>query len=169
MKKEEIVGLAVRMFAIYIAISTLGNLGNLIAFSKMGATQEVTFGFLAPAVGIPLVVAVLLWLFPLTIARKLLPKTTEETPGKSQVTLAEYQAVAFSVLGMWLLAEYIPTVFYWFGYARYLNSHPDVSLTLKEYGKVASTFGGIIIGLWLLFGARGIVGILRYARSAGTH
>ena len=31
--KKEIVGLAVRMFALYIAISTLANIGRLITFA----------------------------------------------------------------------------------------------------------------------------------------
>ena len=169
MNKEEMVGLAVRLFAVYLAITTLANLGSLIAFSKMGATQEVSFGFLAPAVGIPVGVAISLWLWPLSVARKLLPENKDETPEESHATLAEYQAVAFSVLGMWLLVEYLPTLFYWFGYAFYLNGHPGESFTAKDYGKAISTVFGLVIGLWLLFGARGIVGLVRYARSAGTN
>ena len=121
MRKEEIIGLAVRLFALYIAISTLGNIGNLIAFSKMGATRDISLGFLIPSIVVPLVVAGLLWLVPLIVARKLLPRTTEK-PQESPATPAEYQVIAFSVLGVWVLAQYVPTVFYWLGYAFHLRN-----------------------------------------------
>ncbi len=168
MRKEEIVGLAVRLFALYIAISTLGNIGNLLAFSKMGAIKEISLSFLIPSISVPLVVAGLLWLVPLTVARKLLPKTTEK-PKESPAAPAEYQVIAFSVLGMWVLAQYVPTVFYWLGDGFHLSGNPNESLFLKDYGRIYSTAGGILIGLWLLFGARGLVGLVRYARTAGKN
>lgn len=168
MKKEEIVGLAVRLFALYIAISILGNVGKLVAYMRFGTSGDISPGVLVPAIGIPLAVALILWLVPLTIARKLLP-VTKAAPKERRPTLAEYQAVAFSVLGMWMLAEHLPAVFSWIGYALYLNANPSASLTEYEYGKLAATVGGIVIGFWLLFGARGFVGLLRNARSAGIH
>ena len=168
MRKEEIVGLAVRIFALYVVISTLGNLGRLIEFSKMGSTQDLSLTFLVPAISVPLLVALSLWLLPLTVARKLLPTAAATPENEAQATPAEYQVAAFSILGMWALAQYLPTVFFWLGYAFYLNAHPEQSLSPNDYGRIFSTVGGIVIGFWLLFGARGLVGILRYARTAGS-
>lgn len=167
MKKEEIVALAMRIFALYLAISTIGGLSAFMAASESGAPGEMPLAALIGVVIIPVALALVLWFLPLTIAHKILPRMAGGTE-PSQAGPAEYQAVAFSVLGMWVLAEQLPSLFYWLGLVIYMHGQEADLLTAREYGRIASTAAALFIGFWLLFGARGIVGLLRAARAAGA-
>jgi hypothetical protein len=167
MKKEEIVGLAVRIFALYLAVSAVTGLGTFMALSETGLPGTMPRAAMVAVVVIPLMLALLLWFLPLTVAHKLLPVMPPDE-ARSKAGAAEYQAVALSVLGMWVLAEQLPTLLYWVGVAVYVHGEEANVLTAREYGKIASTVAGLGIGFWLLFGARGIVGVLRSVRNAGA-
>jgi hypothetical protein len=100
MTRQQIVGLGVRLFAIWLAVRAIP---YLVAFQAVPAEQS------PPAVSVYLVVvaytivAVLLWFFPMTIAHKLVPRTQFAEP--LRVPAFEAARVGCALLGLLLLIQ----------------------------------------------------------------
>jgi hypothetical protein len=117
----------------------------------------------------PILAAILLWFFPLTVAGKLIPDTKpEELPIALSGT--EIETVAFSILGLWILATAIPDIFHWatFGYLVKASGVGRAQLTPENIGNIVGTVVELVIGFWLLFGSKGIAGLIRRYRYAGS-
>lgn len=164
MKKEQVVGLGVRLFAIFLVVYTIRYGSSLLPMTR--APDNVSLLFIA-SFTIPLLLAALLmWMFPLTVAGTILPKM--KASGRSvPLRRDEIQVVAFSILGLWVLSTAVPDLFYWSTFV-YLAKRINLSLTPSHIGNVVATVIELIIGFWLLFGARGLRGLVRVLRSSGT-
>ncbi|HVP73353.1 MAG TPA: hypothetical protein VMS30_06410 [Phycisphaerales bacterium] len=91
----------------------------------------------------------------------------EPDPTPQRVNMEQVQAVVLSSLGVWVLLQVVP---------RILSSIFDVLLTLiATRGQLARAGGRVegsiwiwsfqlLLGLWLIFGARGITHLLKRAR-----
>jgi hypothetical protein len=114
-----------------------------------------------------LLISAALWRWPLAVAQKLIPQPTLDQ--QSRLPGEQLQTAAFCLLGLWLLTEALPHAAY-VATIVYHSSRPraSVSLTPWEYATISQVLAELIIGLWLLFGAKGLLGILRWARHAGT-
>ncbi len=159
MSREDYVAIAIRLFAIYLAVVAL----RLIAAAAGAAAlmQDAGFGFglLIHAAVIVLVAAIALWFwnFPLTIARKLLPvmkePRSEENAGPSVLV-----SVALTLMGVWLLAGAVIDGTYWLtllvmtqqvGFEGHQFTHEQVANML-------ATVAELVLALVLLFGATGL-------------
>lgn len=167
MTSTQIVGLGVRLFAVWLVVYVLRNVPGMWQFNataEAAAPANLAVALIGAAV---LLVAVVLWLFPLTVAGTLIPRSARTD--HLRVPFDELQSVAISLLGLWVLTDSIPSAFYWV----FMSSHasrPDLPLQLsgREYSLMMRTAVELAIGVWLLFGARGLLGLLRWARTAGT-
>ena len=167
MTSAQIVGLGVRLFAIWLIVSVLQHVPNMWQFSA-SAESHTSVYVVTLAVGLLLLLlAVALWFFPLTVAKALIPSSSKTDYVK--VPLEQAQSVGFTLLGLWVLASAVPDSFYWL-FILYQTSVPELKFELgtRHYASVVSTSIRLILGIWLLFGARGLLGVLRWARSAGT-
>lgn len=167
MQREHLVAVAIRVFAIFVVVYTLrfgANLVPLIGDSEPVRASWTFFAFFAVP---PLLAAALLWLFPLSLARALLPKVTA-TETKTAWGIDDVQVVALSVLGVWVLATALPDVFHWIVYGYLMNKYQLGELSPENMGNVWATAIELVIGFWLVFGAKGISGIISIARTAGT-
>jgi len=111
-QEEQIVGLAVTLFAIFLVVYTIRYGSSLLPMTR--PPNNISFLLLA-GLTVPLfLAALLLWIFPLTVAGTILPGVKAS---HSSVPLAagEIQIVAFSILGLWVLATAVPDIFYWSG------------------------------------------------------
>jgi hypothetical protein len=118
------------------------------------------------AVGV-LAFAIALWMFPLTVARKLLPKETLDEP--TRLPMGQIERAGFCLLGLWVLTNAIPGLFY-YAVMVYHFTGPDARHELRTEN-LAGLLHNVIefgLGVWLLFGARGLLGLIRWARTAGT-
>ena len=77
MHKEQIVGIAVRLFAVFLAIYALRYASGLIPYLADSSSYKISATFLFLIVLFPILAAILLWIFPLTIAAKLIPNIKE--------------------------------------------------------------------------------------------
>lgn len=79
----------------------------------------------------------------------------------------DLQTVAFSALGLWLLIDAIPRAAAYATQIIYTRSMTDTSVGGKVITMATSIDLAVrlILGLWLLFGARGLVGVVRTMRS----
>ena len=110
MHKEQMVGMAVRLFAVFLVVNVVRYASGLIPYLADSATNKLSITFLSLAVIFSILTAALLWLFPLTIASKLIPDVKNTEPSKT-LESGEIELVAFSILGLWVLASAIPDIF----------------------------------------------------------
>ena len=169
MTSAQIVGLGVRLFAIWLVVSVLRYVPGMWQFNASGAaaSNSSTNVVIAAVTVLILAVAAGLWFFPLTVANKLIPRSSKTD--HLHVPIDQAQGVGFSLLGLWVLTNSVPDSFYWV-FMTYQASRPNSMLELRasDYSYVVTTAVEVILGIWLLFGARGLRGLLRWARTAGT-
>jgi hypothetical protein len=166
MSREDIVAVAVRLFAVFLAVTAVR-----FAYYALTApdlrTDGLAVALLFTAI-FPLVAATFLWVFPLSLSHKLLPAMrTPTTPltFESQPLME----VGCTILGLWLLAVAFSDALYWSTYL-YASSRQGAFHTPSpdDMGAIIATLGELVIGLWVLFGYRGIVGAIRRFRTTGV-
>lgn len=168
MHKEQIVGLAVRLFAIFLGFYTLRYASSFLPYVSAPPPNNISLLFAGAVVLPPILAAVLMWYFPLALANKLIPDIkTKDAP--VPLDAGGIEVVAFSIMGLWVLTSAIPDIFHWATYVYQVrNKHFGYfELTPENVGNIVSTVVELVIGVWLLFGSRGILGLIRRARYAG--
>ena len=168
MHKEQIVGIAVRLFALFLVVYVLRHASALIPYLADSSSYKISFTFLFLIVLFPILAAILLWLFPLTVAAKLIPDIKAKERPKT-LSSTEIEQVAFTIFGLWVLTQAIPDIFYWatFVYMAKSLGMGRAELSPDNISNVVVTVLELVIGFWLLFGSKGIVGVIRRIRHAG--
>lgn len=165
MKLEHIVALAVRLFAIAVAIYTLRTGISLVPYFYDQEWVGASYSYAGLMLTLFLI-SVGLWMFPLTIARRLV---AFREPGEVDVKSAsvdQIQTIAFSVLGLYLLYYVLSDIVYW-GFILFISLRDNVipiELSINQIGLILATVVELIFVLFLLLGARGIVMLLRKFR-----
>ena len=109
MTPQQLVATAIRLFAVWLAISGVSLLSSITAATGAGLPNE---GHTVAAVlfigSIYLAAALALWLFPMVVAGSIIPRTkyTDQLSAQPR-QLAE---VGCALLGVWLLAKSVPSV-----------------------------------------------------------
>lgn len=168
MTSTQFVALGVRLFCIWFAIYLLDAMTSYwVAVSQQPHNGTVVAAVIA-AQAVFAAVVVLLWLFPLTVARKLLPRAALGQP----VSLPPHEQIeraGFCLLGLWLLTRSIPSLVFE-TIVSHLYTRPGSTLELRpqDYASIGGNLVELAIALWLLLGARGLRGILHWARTFGS-
>jgi hypothetical protein len=116
MTAHQAIGTAVRLFAIWLVVLAIQAVGIGQALQSQ-SEQRTVLPYVFAA--LYFVVAVLLWLFPMLVAAKLVPRTKFE--GTMSVPSSQVVLVACVVLGLWVivsralpsLAAYISLAAFW--------------------------------------------------------
>lgn len=168
MTSKQLVALGVRLFCIWLAIYLMtGMTGFWMAISRQ-PHNETAGVILLTAIAVFALIVVLLWLFPLTVARKLLPRSaldqTVSLPPHEQIERA-----GFCLMGLWLLTRAVPGLVFDAVVTRlYHYAGATMELRPQDYAAIAEHLVELAIALWLLFGVRGLRGLLIWARNAGS-
>ena len=168
MTKEQVLGLAVKLFAIFLMVYGLRTITIVIQVADSASGFSGVWWIAGGYLLIFSCIALLLWFFPVTVSRKLLPKD-DRKPGESDISLKDIDIVAYSILGVWLLATTIPEVIYWILVLSTME-HKGL-LPFMSHSRIASVIATVIqfgIGVWLLIGAKGLRGLIRKLRYAGS-
>lgn len=165
MTNTQIVGIGVRLFAVWLVVYVLRNAPALWLFGS----REIGPAGIATVITVSalmVVIAAVLWFFPLTVARKLIPESLLSR--SADLPREDFQRMGFCLLGLWVLAEAIPLAVR-YGYMLYHALKPNsmIELGLNIPGAFIHAMVQLAIGVWLLFGAKGLLGVLRKARHAG--
>jgi hypothetical protein len=132
-------------------------------------------GLYASLIAVGLLVCGLLWLFPLSIARKLLPAMRE--PRSEQVISAPLAlSLGLALIGLWLLANAAVELSYWLGFwlrnrQFTLATGESVEWSPEQVGNVLSAFVQLALGVWLALGAAGLrrlVYRMRFGQPSGA-
>jgi hypothetical protein len=117
MTPQQFVGLGVRLFAIWIASENVGFLLSISSTLQAGnQSDKALYAYMMG--GWWLLVAILLWFFPMWIAHKLLPRTRFEN--RLDLHTLEVARVGCSLLGLWLLIVQM-RAFLWYLFAGVLS------------------------------------------------
>lgn len=161
MTPHQTLAVAVRLFAIWLVLYVLPGTYTAVLGVESGSPDIITLA----AIGIvPLVIAVLLWFFPLTVAGKLLSNPSE-TPSTT-LSPDQWLPVGCTLIGVWLLASALPHII-------------QNTITLTSGGVAIASIDGfwpwlaysvaeLVVALWLILGNDGIVRLFRWARTHGT-
>ncbi|CAN7195846.1 hypothetical protein [Polaromonas sp. LjRoot131] len=108
MTPQQLVGLGVRLFAIWLGIASVAywvSIPAALAANNLGKTP----GIVSYAIGVAYVAAALLfWFFPMAIAHKLLPRTHYQNSLSAEPH--ELAKVGSALLGLWLITKAAPTL-----------------------------------------------------------
>ena len=155
MSREDIIAVAVRLFAIYMLFNILNTIpvATQLLSSQKGSWTGI---YIAILVGAGLICA-FLWFFPLSIARKLLPVMRE--PRSEQALGAPVAlSLGLTLIGVWLLATALVDASYWLTLiirSKQMNGVP-VEWTPQQVASMVADFTRLFLSVWLIFGTAGI-------------
>ncbi|ODB94159.1 hypothetical protein A3194_05775 [Candidatus Thiodiazotropha endoloripes] len=167
MNKEEIVAVVVRLFAIALGIYGLNNLPGMVMYFDQDGMREAAYIY-AGLSALIVIVAILLWKFPLTVAKILLPKTGDD----AKVVSWSYEEVltcGFIIMGFYFLYYVISDSIYWFYmWKSSVNVFVSVrsELNIDQLARIYATVAKFVVSLVLIVGSRGLASMvlmLRYA------
>jgi len=160
MTKKEIATLSFKLLSLYAILQLIDKLAYIISYLIYGDLSGVKFlNFIAWAVPpfLFLVCGILLWYTASPLASSLFK--TAALDDKFNASLTDVQIVAFSVVGLFVLADSLPNfvrVAVW-----YSTSIEKSALS----GDGAAFLLRSVFGFWLLFGSRGIVNFIHKIRQ----
>jgi len=168
MTKEQIVALAVKLFAVFLLIYGLGSIGSIIPISYLDTIPASAWMTVAVLAIFFMGIVLLLWFFPLLVTRKLMP-SDEIKQGESIASIKDIDVIAFSVLGLWVLTSAVPDMVYWIlMWMTILSKTTGDAMLTEQVISTIVTVLELIMGVWLLMGARGLRGVIRKMRVAGS-
>jgi hypothetical protein len=109
MTPQQLIGLAVRFFAIWLAITSIAYFLSIP--TSLAATSVASGNAISLAYGLGalyLLAAIFLWFCPMLVAHKLLPRTQFENRLSFQAH--ELARVGVALLGLWLLSKALPSL-----------------------------------------------------------
>jgi hypothetical protein len=139
MTPHQIVGLAVRLFSVWLVFVAFQFIGNSVSVNNQPG-MEPSNSYLVSA-AVVLGIAVALWLFPMFVAHKLIPRT--QFDNVLRVPASEAAMVACVVLGLWLFAAHVlPSLAYYISLAVLINAQgkpltSSVDFTFVRIGAAA--------------------------------
>lgn len=152
MNKREVASLACKFLGIYIFIQGISWGVSALTYTLNNPDQKQIGGIVA---GISLLIfGIILWFVSDGIAALITKGKTGDGKASSGIKASELQHIAFTVLGLYLIANAIPRIVSYFTSVSMMFFKPSkVKILLDCLGLVAP----IIIGLIIFFGAKGLV------------
>ena len=170
MTPRQLVGLFIRLFAIWLVISAIQMIGT-----GMALRDSVGIGAGADHVAyvasvILFITALIVWRFPLLIAGKLIPAAPPDG-APTTISAVETATVACIVLGLWtLVGRVLPALIRDLEIIAvyHTNYQPLQSITARDLSRLIESAVDIIVALILIFKARGITFYLLRPRPTGA-
>ena len=172
-----IVGL--RLLAIYCFVqavplfSAFGLTAFMFAPESSGHSQPFAiFIALLPGSSL-LLLSILLFAFSQPLARRI-ASTTSPEPSESVCTFGQFQAIAFGVAGILILATALPSLgralqglVVLYSYHKQGGTNP-ADRVFSSWLYSAGVFAQLVVGVLLLLNPKGFRNVWRYLRTAGT-
>lgn len=168
MSREDLVAVASRLFAVFLLVTIARSIPSAAALLSQEGDHS-SLALVAAVLLAGIAICGLLWFFPLTLARKLLPVMKEP---RSEVAMSSSAAlsVGLTLLGVWVLAYAIPDALYWITRFLLIRRMDVEHYTWgpDEIASVATTFAELVLAVWLVLGSSGIKRLIyrfRYGAS----
>jgi hypothetical protein len=160
--REDFVAVAARLLAIYIFV-----VGVQFVFTAGAMNHEqpgsVPVAMLVGVIAFFALVVLLLWMFPLTIARKFLPVMRDSATG-APIDGTMAMTLGLTLLGVWLFAYSISDLVYWIVFWARTRMIDDMGVVFApaQVANMASSLIRLVLALVLMIGPSGVKnGLLR--------
>jgi len=118
MTPQQLIGIAVRLFAAWLVMSSVAYLVAIPSqLSLMQGMPSSSVAISYALAALYLLGAVILWFFPMIVAHRLLPRTQHENHLEFQAE--ELARVGCALFGLWVFAKALPTLA-WFFFRAFL-------------------------------------------------
>ena len=162
MTKNEILGLAMRIAAILLIFSAINKaLATIPVLSRVGDLSMIAI------VLFPLAFAIVVWKYAFLISEYLLPPKTAENAKVLKWGLSEVQEAAYTIIGVYFVSDNIPEGVYLLSLVIH-NASITADLEMVDLSistRCILTEIKLIIGFWLIFGAKGLVDFIRKVKA----
>ncbi|MEQ1639022.1 MAG: hypothetical protein ABL903_20360 [Methylococcales bacterium] len=168
MTPQQIVGLAVRLFSIWLFIFAFQINGYISVLSNQPGAEPIPMQY--PIVGFVIVLSVLLWFFPMSVAHKLIPKTQHENI--LSIPAQEAVHVACVIFALWLfLVKLLPAAAYYIPLLIFISREHQSTLDYEQFHflKIAPFVIEFIIAMILTFKSRSISKFLLALESKSSN
>jgi len=155
MTPQQIVGLAVRLFSIWLFIFAFQIHGYISAISSQPGAEQIPVQY--PIVGFVIVLSLLLWFFPMFVAHKIIPKTRHENI--LSIPAQEAVHVACVIFALWLfLVKLLPALAYYLPLLIFISRQHQSTLDYEQFHfmKIAPFAIEFIVAIILTFKSRSI-------------
>ena len=165
MTKKEIATLSFKVLSLYAFIKAIDKLSTLINYmykyrlSEVGILNFMIFA--APALLLFLCGGLLWFIAPMLASSISKSKTVSED--NAAASLLSIQAVAFSIVGLYMVANSLPAIVrstIW----HFTTASNSMGESSPLVGDIMGSLVQIVLGLWLLFGSRGLVNFINSIR-----
>ena len=163
----QFVAIGVRIAAIFIFLWGLMTFGSALYWTLKQSNSGNPFTWIIAL--FPFILAAILWLYPLSIAKGIVPKS-ETGPALKDISKNEIMVGGLTLMGIGILAVRIPDLFYWLIYL--VNVHHYSEFPVKMFFPESSLEGLITsaveigFGIWLVLGGAGILKVINRIRFA---
>lgn len=158
MTPRQTVAVGVRLFAVWLLLDAL-DMGYfaLVELGKAASTSTLVLGFVLTIVWV--LAGAVLWIFAGAIAHKLLPRENNNAGSDpSGIAPATWLAVGCALIGVWVIVSSLPPLA-----QDMANAWPSVTLGDSGIYFIVR----IVLGVWLILGARGLRIVMRWTQYAG--
>lgn len=162
MTKKEIANLSFKVLSLYAVIKAIDKLSPLINYIyEYGLSDILNLIIFAAPMVLLFLCGGLLWFVAPLLASLISKSTVSED--NSDASLLSIQIIAFSVVGLYIISNSLPV------FVRIIIWHFTItSYSTREVspllGDILSSLVQVVLGLWLLFGSRGLVNFVNSMR-----
>lgn len=170
MTPVQIVAVFLRLLVIAWVLYMLGQGYVVFSFFTLETWPPSNRVIVVGTILLQLAICVVLWFFPVTIANKLLPAYSKPPDPQTPPRMLDWQALAAACLGLWIVSRAVPDLFYWLTFVSMSSGGglDGAGMDPENKASVATTVVELVIGLWLILGAKRIAALLLRARTAGV-
>lgn len=164
MKVHHYLAIIVRLFAVFLFLFSLKQTGLLFESALYGIVHGMTVSAWVPFLSsIPWFVAsAILWIFPLSISKKLVPADASESP--ENISPVAILSILLSAMSVYFLYYAIIDVLYWITYWQVIQQ-PEygslASMSAEHKANIAATALEMFASLVLLFNSKRVATWLR--------
>lgn len=167
MSREDYIAIAARLFAVYVVFVAVRDIPGTISVVSQSSGSGGSWSYVIATL-VALSIATLLWFFPLTIARKLLPVMREPRSEKS-VDAPMALSIGITLIGLWFLANAVADGVYWLTLRFHVERMELIGFewSSEQIAGMATTVAQLVLALCLLLGSGGIRRLIyryRYGR-----
>ena len=169
MKLNEVTAIALRIFAICLFLYALHQFVELAGYIDDASPDQLTVPILyfIAIIFVPMVISIIIWMFPLTVVKIFLPKMETQ-----EVRLSDdgsFLAAALAVLGVYVLTYAVPDLAFHitriYMLARMWKAGHDARLGSEGIADFIATILEIIIAFWLILGRSGLTNVILKIRG----
>lgn len=162
MSQAYLIGVVIRLYAVYLFVSALR---SAVSYISTGMSLELN-RWTIPSIAIPMLAALFMWFFNLSLAKRLFYGGSHERP-LDLTGVVHLEQALFSLLGLWLVCSSLSDCGYWLVLLNSSNTAEWAGLEVTSEQK-ASMFAALVravLGVFLMFRAGGLARLIAHFRG----